>query len=124
MVSRVNLFWFGAGLLLTVFGANEVVAYHLARVPRWLGGPLAYGGAWVAVALGVFVVWAYGFEEPREEEPAVDAKSEDDAEKPAKGDDDDADQATKPAQGDGDDAKNDAEAEESPASDDKPKKAE
>ncbi len=71
---RLSPFWLGAGLLLALFGTNEIVAYHLSRVPRWLGGPLAYGGAWIAVAVGVFVIWAYGVEDPPEDDQPPTAR--------------------------------------------------
>lgn len=66
MIGRLNLFWAGAGGFLALFCLNEIIAYHLSRTPKWLGGPLVYGAMVVGLVLGLSVVAFLGIEEPRE----------------------------------------------------------
>ena len=66
MIGRLNLFWAGAGGFLALFCLNEIIAYHLSRTPKWLGGPLVYGAMVVGLALGLSIMAFLGFEEPRE----------------------------------------------------------
>lgn len=66
MIGRLNLFWAGAGGFLALFCLNEIIAYHLSRTPRWLGGPLVYGAMVVGLLLGLSVMAFLGIEEPRE----------------------------------------------------------
>lgn len=66
MLGRVNLFWSGAGGFLTLFCTNEILAFHLSKTPKWLGGPLVYGGMIVGWILGISIVLFLGIEEPRE----------------------------------------------------------
>jgi hypothetical protein len=66
MIGRLNLFWAGAGGFLALFCLNEIIAYHLSRAPKWLGGPLIYGAMVVGLALGLSIVAFLGIEEPRE----------------------------------------------------------
>ena len=69
-IGRVDVFWMGAGGFLTLFGANEIVAYATHPVPRWLGGPLALAGEIVAVLVGLAVMYGLGLREPAPPEPA------------------------------------------------------
>jgi hypothetical protein len=73
LLDRINVFWFGAGALLTTFGTNEIVAYQLSRVPRWLGGGWALGGAIFATLTGLAVIYGLGIREPIEEGDASPA---------------------------------------------------
>jgi hypothetical protein len=63
MLGRLNLFWAGAGGFLSLFCLNEIVAYHLSRTPKWLGGPLVYGGMVVGLIFGLSVVAFLGIEQ-------------------------------------------------------------
>ena len=65
---RVNLFWLGAGGLLTFFGADEIVAFRLSRVPKWLGGPMMEAGALLAVLVGLVVLGTLAIEPAVEQE--------------------------------------------------------
>jgi len=76
LLRRVNPFWFGAGALLVWFAVDEIVAYHQARVTRWLGGPLSLAGMIVAALVGVIIVYTLGIEEPPEE-PVAEAPASD-----------------------------------------------
>ena len=84
LLRRINVFWFGAGLFLALFGANEVVAFMTMPVPRWLGGPLVFWAELVAMLLGLWSVYTLGFEAPPE--PVAPPDDDDDDES----DDDDA----------------------------------
>lgn len=64
VIGRVDVFWMGAGGFLTLFGANEIVAYATHPVPRWLGGPLALAGEILAVLIGLTVMYGLGIREP------------------------------------------------------------
>ena len=66
LLRRVNLFWLAAGGLLTWFGVDELIAFHLTKVPRWLGGPLAHAGAVVATLFGLIVLYTLAIEEKPE----------------------------------------------------------
>ena len=66
LLRRVNPFWLAAGGLLTWFGVDELIAFHLTKVPRWLGGPLAHAGAAVATLLGLIVLYTLAIEEKPE----------------------------------------------------------
>ncbi|MDW8250285.1 MAG: hypothetical protein RMJ98_13400 [Myxococcales bacterium] len=66
MIGRLNLFWAGAGGFLSLFCLNEILAYHLSRTPKWLGGPLVYGAMVVGLVLGLSVMAFLGVEAPRE----------------------------------------------------------
>ena len=66
MLGRINLFWSGAGGFLTLFCFHEILAYHQSRTPKWLGGPLVYGGMVVGLLFGLSIVFFLGIEEPRE----------------------------------------------------------
>ena len=68
MLRRINWFWTGAGALLTLFGTNELVAFHRTKVPRWLGGNLALAGEIVAVIVGITIIYTLGIEEEPEGE--------------------------------------------------------
>jgi hypothetical protein len=70
MLSRINVFWLGAGGFLALFCGNEIVAYHLSRTPRWLGGPMIYAACVVGLLAGLSVMAFLGIEEPREEASA------------------------------------------------------
>jgi hypothetical protein len=61
---RLDPFWLGAGGFLTLFGANELIAYGTSPVPRWLGGPLVVVGECVAVVVGLAVMYGLGVREP------------------------------------------------------------
>ena len=74
VIGRVDVFWMGAGGFLTLFGANEVIAYATHPVPRWLGGPLALAGEIVAVVLGLAVMYGLGIREPPANPPRDAAK--------------------------------------------------
>jgi hypothetical protein len=67
MLGRLNLFWAGAGGFLALFCFNEILAYHLSRTPKWLGGPLVYGGMVVGLLFGLSIVAFLGIEAPRED---------------------------------------------------------
>jgi hypothetical protein len=66
ILHRLNVFWLGAGGFLALFCANEIIAYHLSRTPKWLGGPMSYAGMVVGVVIGLSVAAFLGVEEPRE----------------------------------------------------------
>lgn len=70
-LGRIDLFWMGAGGFLTLFGANEIIAYASHPVPRWLGGPLALAGEIVAVSIGLSVMYGLGLREAVEVDPAA-----------------------------------------------------
>lgn len=71
-LERLDPFWLGAGGFLTLFGANELITYASAPVPRWLGGPLIVVGETLAVLVGLAVMYGLGIREPppRESAPA------------------------------------------------------
>lgn len=73
MLQRLNVFWLGAGGFLLLFCVNEIIAYHLSRAPKWLGGPLVYGGMVVGALLGLMIMAFLGVEEPREASPQASA---------------------------------------------------
>ena len=50
------------------FGADEIVAFRLARVPKWLGGPMMEAGAMVAVLVGLVVLGTLAIEPTLEQE--------------------------------------------------------
>lgn len=64
VIGRVDVFWMGAGGFLTLFAANEIVAYATHPVPRWLGGPLALAGEILAAVIGLAVMYGLGIREP------------------------------------------------------------
>ena len=72
LLRRVNFFWLGCGALLTWFGVDELIAFHMSRVPRWLGGPIAHVGVAVAALAGLVILYTLAIEEKREDgdEPA------------------------------------------------------
>lgn len=78
MLQRLNFFWLGAGGFLTLFCANEIIAYHLSRTPKWLGGPMSYAGMVVGVVIGLSVAAFLGVEEPREALAADESDAEGD----------------------------------------------
>lgn len=73
VIGRVDVFWMGAGGFLTLFGANEIVAYATHPVPRWLGGPLVLAGEIVAVLIGLAVMYGLGIREPLVSPPEEEA---------------------------------------------------
>jgi hypothetical protein len=73
LLRRINVFWFGAGSFLTLFAANEIVAFRTMKVARWLGGPVALGGEIVALLVGLTVIYTLGIEDLPEEEPETSA---------------------------------------------------
>ncbi len=70
---KINVFWLGAGALLFLFNTNEIVAHHMVRVPRWLGGPVIYAGAVVGALLGVLVMAFLGVRPEVEPESSASA---------------------------------------------------
>jgi hypothetical protein len=76
MLGRINIFWAGAGGFLALFCFNEIVAYHLSRTPKWLGGPLVYGAMVVGLLLGLSVMAFLGVEPEREAPETTPGSSE------------------------------------------------
>jgi hypothetical protein len=66
LLRRINPFWLAAGLLLTWFGLDELIAFHVTRVPRWLGGPIVHFGEVVVTLAGLVVLYTLAIEEKRE----------------------------------------------------------
>jgi len=93
MLGRINIFWAGAGGFLALFCTNEIIAYNLSRAPLWLGGPLAYGGMFVGLVLGLSIAAFLGIEEPREATAGGDAGGSDGASDDDVGDEEDTDDA-------------------------------
>ncbi len=76
-MSRLDFFWLGAGGFLTLFGANEIIAYATHPVPRWMGGPLALVGEILAVLVGLAIMYGLGLREPLPPpDPAVGTNDE------------------------------------------------
>jgi hypothetical protein len=98
MLSRINVFWLGAGGFLALFCGNEIVAYHLSRTPRWLGGPMIYAACVVGLLAGLSVMAFLGIEEPREE-ASTNAGSADESTAPDETSEPDADEADPSAAG-------------------------
>lgn len=97
MIGRFNLFWLGAGGFLVLFCLNEIVAYHLAAVPLWLGGPLSYAGMVVGALVGVSIAVFLGVEEPVEGATSVvPATAAEEASEEEAGEADEAAPASKP----------------------------
>jgi hypothetical protein len=71
LLRRLDLFWLGAGGFLTLFGANELIAYATSPVPRWLGGPLVVVAEALAVLIGLAVMYGLGVREPLVKTPPV-----------------------------------------------------
>jgi hypothetical protein len=65
---RINIFWLGAGALLTTFGSNEVIAHHQSKVSLWLGGSYAYVGGVIAALSGLAIMYGLGIETQSGEE--------------------------------------------------------
>ena len=65
LLRRLNPFWLAAGGLLAWFGVDELIAFYLTKVPRWLGGPLALAGAVAATLAGLVVLYTLALEEKR-----------------------------------------------------------
>ena len=76
MLRRINPFWAGAGLLLFIFGANELAAFLLVRVPRFLGGSYAAFSGLSTMVVGLLVGTLLGLRPPPEP-PAVQPGDED-----------------------------------------------
>jgi hypothetical protein len=97
MIGRFNLFWLGAGGFLVLFCVNEIVAYHLAAVPLWLGGPLSYAGMVVGALVGVSIAVFLGVEEPVEGgTPAAAAAADEEGSEDDDGEADEVAPASKP----------------------------
>jgi ABC-type antimicrobial peptide transport system permease subunit len=69
MLRRVNLFWLAAGAVIFVFGANELAAFVLTRVPRWLGGTYSAFSGVIAMLVGALVAMLLGIRPPVDESP-------------------------------------------------------
>jgi hypothetical protein len=79
---RLDPFWLGAGGFLTLFGANELIAYATSPVPRWLGGPLVVVGECVAVVVGLAVMYGLGVREPLVETAPAETDASEEASLP------------------------------------------
>lgn len=99
MLGRINPFWSGAGGFLTLFCFHEILAYHQSRTPKWLGGPLVYGGMVVGLLLGLSIFFFLGIEEPREvsSRPAAEESKEDPSEPEEEGPHDAEENELKPS---------------------------
>ena len=65
---RFDFFWFGAGGLLVIYGANELIAWLTSHQRVWLGGWSSPVGAVAAILAGLLVIVTLGL--PKKLAPA------------------------------------------------------